>query len=140
MDQGRRTVIEIVTALIRDERGHILLVRKRGTEIFLQPGGKREPGESDLDSLARELREELGCGIVPGSTKKLGVFEAPAANEPGQEVRAVVYAARLSGTIVCGSEIEEYIWVDPREPGKTLLAPLTRDAILPLALSLNDDF
>lgn len=139
MDQGRRVVIEIVTALIRDERGQVLLVRKRGTTHFLQPGGKREPDESDLDSLARELREGLGCGIVPGSTKKLGVFEAPAANEPGQKVRAFVYAARLSGTIVCGSEIEEYIWVDPREPGKTLLALLTRDAILPLALSLNDD-
>jgi 8-oxo-dGTP diphosphatase len=137
MDQGGRAVIEIVTAIVRDERGHVLLVRKRGTTSFLQPGGKREPGECDLDSLARELHEELGCGIVPGSTKKLGVFAAPAANEPGREVRAAVYAVRLSGDIACRAEIEEYIWIDPREPGDTPLAPLTRDAILPLALSLD---
>jgi 8-oxo-dGTP diphosphatase len=138
MDQGGRAVIEIVAALIRNQHGHVLLVRKRGTESFMQPGGKREPGESDPDSLARELREELGCGVAPGSTKKLGVFEAPAANEPGQRVRATIYAASLAGDIACQAEIEEYTWVDPPEPGDTPLAPLTRDAILPLALSLND--
>jgi 8-oxo-dGTP diphosphatase len=139
MDQGGRAVIEIVAALIRNARGHVLLVRKRGTESFMQPGGKREPGESDLDSLSRELREELGCDVVPGTTRKLGVFEAPAANEPGQRVRATIYAASLAGGIACQAEIEEYTWVDPREPGNTPLAPLTRNTILPLALSLNDD-
>lgn len=131
-------MIEIVTALVRDQRGRVLLVRKRGTDSFMQPGGKREPGESDLDSLARELFEELGCGLVPGSTRKLGIFEAPAANEPGQRVRAAIYAASLEGAIVCKAEIEDHIWIDPREPGDTLLAPLTRDTVLPLALSLND--
>lgn len=131
-------MIDIVTALIRDERGHVLLVRKRGTESFMQPGGKREPGESDLISLAREIEEELGCGIMPGSTKPLSVFEAPAANEPGQSVRAAVYAARLSGEVRCQAEIAEHAWIDPREPGSRRLAPLTRDVILPLALSLED--
>jgi len=131
-------VIEIVTALVRDRHRHVLLVRKRGTESFMQPGGKREPGESDLDALARELREELGCGIVPGSATKLGVFQAPAANEPGQQVRAAVYAVRLAGEIVCQAEIEEHAWIDPREPTGRTLAVLARDTVLPLALSLND--
>jgi 8-oxo-dGTP diphosphatase len=131
-------MIEIVTALVRDERGHVLLVRKRGTESFMQPGGKREPGESDLDALTRELCEELGCSIVAGSARHLGVFEAPAANEPGQRVRATVYAARLAGEVICRAEIEEYIWIDPRETRETPLAPLTRDTILPLALTLDD--
>ena len=127
-------MIEIVTALVRDGRGRILLVRKRDTAFFLQPGGKREPGESDLDALARELHEELACRIVAGSAKHLGVFEAPAANEPGRSVRATVYAVALSGEIACQAEIEELAWVDPREPGDIRLAPLTRDTILPLAL------
>ncbi|QRM29855.1 NUDIX domain-containing protein [Microvirga sp. VF16] len=138
MDQGGRAVIEIVTALVRNERGHVLLVRKRGTTHFLQPGGKREPGESDLDALARELHEEIGCRIVPGSARHLGVFEASAANEPGKTVRAVVYAVSLAGEIFCQAEIDEFIWIDPRAPVKTQLAPLTRDTILPLALSLSD--
>lgn len=129
-------MIEIVAALVCDRNGHVLLVRKRGTAFFLQPGGKREPGESDLDALARELREELGASIVAGSAKHLGMFEAPAANEPGRSVRATVYSVALAGETACQAEIEELAWVDPRNPGDILLAPLTRDTILPLALRL----
>jgi 8-oxo-dGTP diphosphatase len=36
--------IEIVAALIRDGAGRVLLVRKRGTMAFMQPGGKRDSG------------------------------------------------------------------------------------------------
>lgn len=138
MDQGRRALIDIVTALIRNEQGHVLLVRKRGTDSFMQPGGKREPGESDLATLAREVREELGCTLVPGTVQPLGTFEAPAANEPGQWVRATAFSVRISGPVVCQAEIAEYAWVDPAEPGVRTLAPLARDTILPLALSLQD--
>ncbi len=37
--------IEIVAALNRDEAGRVLLIRKRGTSAFMQPGGKRDHGE-----------------------------------------------------------------------------------------------
>ena len=47
-------VISIVAALIRDEAGRVLLVRKRGTHAFMQPGGKRDPGEDDATALVRE--------------------------------------------------------------------------------------
>jgi 8-oxo-dGTP diphosphatase len=52
--------IRIVAALIRDDAGRVLLVRKRGTAAFMQPGGKRDPGEDDVTALAREIDEELG--------------------------------------------------------------------------------
>jgi 8-oxo-dGTP diphosphatase len=42
----------------------MLVVRKRGTAIFMKPGGKREPGEDDLTALAREIDEELGCRLI----------------------------------------------------------------------------
>lgn len=138
MDRGGRALIEIVTALVRDARGCVLLVRKRGTLAFMQPGGKREPGEDDLAALGREIEEELGCRLIPETARKLGLFEAPAAHEPGRRIRAAAYAASLSGEIACGAEIAEYAWVDPHEPGERLLAPLTRDVILPLAASLKD--
>ena len=73
--------IEIVAAVVRDDRGRTLLVRKQGTSVFMQPGGKREPGEDDLTALARELDEELGIAIVAGSARALGRFRARAANE-----------------------------------------------------------
>ena len=40
--------IEIVAALIRDRAGRVLLVRKRGTTAFMQPGGKRDSGEQSV--------------------------------------------------------------------------------------------
>jgi len=51
------TIISVVAALIRDPDGRVLLVRKRGTEAFMQPGGKRDIGESDVAALSREIAE-----------------------------------------------------------------------------------
>jgi len=120
-------VIDIVTAVIRDEAGRMLVVRKRGTAIFMKPGGKREPGEDDLTALARELDEEIGCRLV-GATL-LGAFEAPAANEPGFTVRAATYLATVEGRIAARAEIEELAWIDPAAPGEIVLAPLMRTVI-----------
>jgi 8-oxo-dGTP diphosphatase len=127
--------ISIVAALIRDEAGRVLLVRKRGTVAFMQPGGKRDPGEDDATALARELDEELGCRVASGSLKSLGEFVAPSANEPGFQVRASVYAVNVEGVIAPRAEIEEIAWIDPGQAGGLTLAPLTRDHVLPLALS-----
>ena len=117
-------VIDIVTAVIRDAAGHMLVVRKRGTRMFMKPGGKREPGEDDLTALARELDEEIDCRLVEAAL--LGRFEAPAANEPGFTVRAATYLARVEGDITARAEIEELAWIDPAAPGDLPLAPLMR--------------
>jgi 8-oxo-dGTP diphosphatase len=114
--------LDIVTAVIRDTQGRMLVVRKRGTAIFMKPGGKREPGEDDLTALARELDEEISARLVEASL--LGRFEAPAANEPGVTVRAATYLARVEGEIAARAEIEELAWIDPAAPGDIVLAPL----------------
>jgi 8-oxo-dGTP diphosphatase len=116
--------LDIVTAVIRDDARRMLVVRKRGTAIFMKPGGKREPGEDDLTALARELNEEIGCRLV--SATLLGRFEAPAANEPGFTVRSVTYLARVEGDIRAQAEIEELAWIDIATPGDIVLAPLMR--------------
>jgi 8-oxo-dGTP diphosphatase len=125
--------IKIVAALIRDEAGRVLLVRKRGTTAFMQPGGKRDPGEDDMMALEREIAEELGCCMVRYSIRPLGEFDAVAANEPGWRVHASLYGINVSGDIVPNREIDEMIWIDPAAPPDIPLAPLTRDHVLPLA-------
>ena len=54
-------IISVVAALIRDNVGRVLLVRKRGTAAFMQPGGKRDAGESDVAALSepRDAIEEI---------------------------------------------------------------------------------
>ena len=132
------TTIKIVAALVRDDAGRVLLVRKRGTKAFMQPGGKLNSGEDDIAALSREIAEELGCHVVPTSVRSLGQFDAVAANEPGFRVQASLYAAELSGQITPSGEIEEMIWVDPVASSDVLLAPLTRDHVLPLACALGE--
>ena len=125
--------IKVVAALIRDEAGRVLLVRKRGTTAFMQPGGKRDPGEDDIAALARELAEELGCCLVRDTIEALGEFDAVAANEPGRRVHAWLYEVEVSGDVVPNREIDAMVWVDPAKPSDLHLAPLTRDHVLPLA-------
>jgi 8-oxo-dGTP diphosphatase len=127
--------IKIVAALISDEAGRVLLVRKRGTRTFMQPGGKRDSGEDDIAALSREIAEELGCGIVPASIRPLGEFSAVAANEPGFFVQASLYRIDVTGEITPNQEIDEAIWIDPAAPPDVDLAPLTRDHVLPLAVA-----
>src|SRR3954471_24567055 len=126
-------IIRVVAAMIRDETGRMLLVRKRGTRAFMQPGGKRDAGEDDVTALAREISEELGCGMVTASARALGVFDCPAAHEPGFSVRAAIYAVELVGAVMPKAEIDEVVWVNPRAVPDLHLAPLTRDHVLPLA-------
>jgi 8-oxo-dGTP pyrophosphatase MutT (NUDIX family) len=133
MAEPVRPVIPIAAALIDDDRGRILLVRKAGTVTFMQPGGKIEPGETALAALRRELDEELGLAIDPATTRYLGRFTAPAANEPGHLVEAELFSLRSTHAGTLAAEIEEAIWVDPAAVDGLELAPLTSVHVLPIA-------
>lgn len=127
---GART-IRIAAAVIRDDSGKLLLVRKRGTSAFMQAGGKIEPGEAPAAALARELREELGIVVDPVEAAHLGSFSVPAANEPDARVEAELFELSIAGEPVPAAEIEEMIWLHPELASGMELAPLTADIVLP---------
>jgi 8-oxo-dGTP diphosphatase len=61
--------VRVVAALLED--GDRLLIQQRLPKgerggLWEFPGGKREPGETDLQALARECREELGIEVEVG--------------------------------------------------------------------------
>jgi 8-oxo-dGTP diphosphatase len=124
-----RPPISIVAGVIRDDQGRLLTVRKQGTTAFMLPGGKRDPGEDDAAALARELAEELGCVLV--DSRPLGVFTAPAANEPDTQVEGAIYHATISGQVSAQAEIAELLWIDPALPPAVRLAPLLETQVLP---------
>ncbi|HSH26513.1 MAG TPA: NUDIX domain-containing protein [Wenzhouxiangella sp.] len=123
--------IETVAALIADDSGRVLMVRKHGTDTFIHPGGKRERGEDSLATLARELGEEINVSFDPALAARLGRFEERAVHEPGMRVRAEVFVVAIDGSPRAGAEIAELAWVDPQRPETHRVAPLSRRHVLP---------
>lgn len=119
-------MIRIAAAVILRDDGRILLVRKRGTRAFMQPGGKIDAGESPAMALSRELGEELGLSVAPERLTWIARREAPAANEPGQFVDADVFLCPLLGDPAPQAEIEDMAWINIDDCDATLVAPLAR--------------
>ncbi|WP_372404355.1 NUDIX domain-containing protein [Streptomyces luteireticuli] len=93
------------------EEGRILCARPRGKEVFFIPGGKREGAESDLETLVREIREELAVVLDPASAVHVGTYESGAPDLPdGTVVRMACYTAAFRGVPVPSAEIEEMDW------------------------------
>jgi 8-oxo-dGTP diphosphatase len=131
--------LRISTSLIDDGAGRIFLVRKRGTDAFMQAGGKIDARETPLAALLRELEEELAFAPEPADIRFLGIYRAVAANEPGAHVEAHVFHVRSRGQAFrVAAELEEGIWIDIDAVARLPLAPLTREHILPLARNLHD--
>jgi 8-oxo-dGTP diphosphatase len=131
-DQPDPRRIHVSAAVILDEEGRLLLVRKTGTTAYMQPGGKPEPGESASETLSRELAEELGLRVDPQTLRPLGAFTAAAANEPGHLVVADVFAADIgSQHPVVGAEIAELRWITRADADDLDVAPLAREYFLP---------
>lgn len=84
----------VVAGLIRDDRGRILLTKRRPDQALPNqwefPGGKLEPGESPLAALHRELREEIGVAVEIGT-----VWEALFHAYPDFDLLMLVYPCRI---------------------------------------------
>ncbi|MCT2084849.1 NUDIX domain-containing protein [Microbacterium enclense] len=125
-------LIHVSAAVITDDDGRLLLVRKAGTTAFMQPGGKPEPGETPAETLARELAEEVGLRVDPDALEPLGSFTATAANEPGFAVVADVFRVDIGDQRpIPDAEIAELRWVTAATASGLEIAPLAREYFLP---------
>jgi 8-oxo-dGTP diphosphatase len=118
---GREPALVDTVAWVHLEDGRILCARPRGKDVFYIPGGKREGAESDLQTLLREIAEELTVALLPGTVSYMGTYEAVQPPGPdGVRVRMSCYTARYAGTLAASAEIEELAWFSyadrPRVP------------------------
>lgn len=121
-----RHIVVAAVALVRD--GHVLTVRKQGTERFMLVGGKLEPGESAYDAALRETREEVG--ITVDAATLLGEFHSEAANEPGHTLHSTVFLIESDADPVAAAEIAEIRWT-PMLGHPDDLAPMLEHHVLP---------
>ncbi|GGJ06221.1 NUDIX hydrolase [Paenibacillus hunanensis] len=105
------TIIDKIAWIYLSER-KLLCVRSKGKELYYIPGGKRDPGEEDQQTLIREVQEELGVTLQQETIMHVGTFEAEADSKAtGTIVRLTCYTADYEGTLQPDSEIEEMAWL-----------------------------
>ncbi|WP_040951554.1 NUDIX hydrolase [Gorillibacterium massiliense] len=89
----------------------VLCARSKGKDTYYMPGGKRDPGETDEETLQREVAEELSVSIIPETISYFGTFEAEAHGKHGKRVKMACYSAEYRGELQPASEIEELAWL-----------------------------
>ena len=94
-----------VKVMLFNAAGELLLVRHSygDTALFLLPGGGVRPFERPELAAAREIREELGCGVA-----RLTLISVHASTHEGKSDTVHLYRAELAGEIrIDGVEIAE---------------------------------
>lgn len=125
--------LHIATACLFNTQGQLLTVRKRGTQAWMLPGGKRDGDETPLQALLRELQEELQLDMAAQDFAPLGTFSATAANEVDTQVHAHVFVAPapLQHAVQPAAELAALQWLALDQPLPDTLAPLLRSQVIP---------
>ena len=98
-----REIHKIIAIVI--ENNKFFMVRKVGKDIWTGLGGKPEEGETEEQTLVREIQEEIHCDSTV--LKKLGDFKAPAVFDDAI-VKLSAYLVELNGDIrLDDPELEE---------------------------------
>jgi len=121
-----------VGALIVDGKGEILLVRSyKWGRKYIVPGGHIELGERSEAAIKREVKEEVGLEVEP--VKLLLVQEAiyPADYIKHEHYIFLDYLCRAheSKVELDGDEIQEHIWMLPKDALQLDLEIFTRNLV-----------
>jgi 8-oxo-dGTP diphosphatase len=110
-------VVQVVGAAVVDGRRVLVAQRSGGLYdgLWEFPGGKVEPGESDLSALVRECREELGADVLPQSFLGEVLLDGRVGGgEPGTSTLRL-WSARLAGGEPTAHEHAQLRWVAAEE-------------------------
>ena len=110
--------------LVALKRGRILLVRRRRDRLWMFPGGRKRPRESEKGCLRREIKEELpklklGRVRLWKEVKRTNRYSGRKMSD------AIFVAKKASGQLTIGDqgEIDKAAW---RKPRGVRLTPTTR--------------
>ena len=114
--------------ILRDRK--FLLGRSKGKTLFINPGGKLEPGETPEQALIREVREELGIVVHTGDLRPYGTYYAIAAGHKDTRLRMDMFIIESwEGEPRPDNEIEEIRWFDSTMNGQQTGSILEHEVI-----------
>lgn len=101
------SLVPAASAIVTDRRGRILLHRRSDNGLWGLPGGGMELGESIVETIIREVKEETGLEVEPRSV--VGIYTNPrhVVSFSDGEVRqefSICFACKLIGGTLRMSE------------------------------------
>ncbi|MEU8640000.1 NUDIX domain-containing protein [Amycolatopsis sp. NPDC048633] len=99
--------IRCVGGIAFDAHGRLLLIRRAndpGSGQWSLPGGRVEPGETDKEAVVRELAEETGLDVIPG-TLVGSVIRGP------YEIHDYACSV-VGGALTAGDDASDARWAD----------------------------
>ena len=114
----QRPYLAVSAAIIRD--GKVLVVRRArnpALHLYTLPGGVVEAGETLMQAVAREVREETALDIEPVALAgHREVIARDAQDRVERHFVILCFAARWrSGEPVLNKELDDARWLDPAE-------------------------
>ena len=106
----------------------LLVVFKPKIGLYITPGGKIEPQETDMECLEREVQEEISCSV-----ENLVYFGTFNGTTPEGYLHQKCYFGNLVGKIALNPSdtINGYSWIDRNSAGNIPLGPMLKDQIIP---------
>jgi ADP-ribose pyrophosphatase YjhB (NUDIX family) len=106
-----------VSAIVRDDTGRLLMIRRTDNDKYAIPGGGQDVGETLAQAVVREVEEETGIHVEV--TDLVGLYSNPnhvIAYDDGevrQEFSICFRAQPIGGELRTSSESKEVHWVEP---------------------------
>ncbi|MGW2049836.1 NUDIX hydrolase [Streptomyces sp. NPDC001858] len=108
-DPTQAAIQKVGAAIVKDNRILVVRKKKQEGEEYIMPGGRMEGGETQRETLYRELREELGVDV--SAYDYLGTFSDIAVFE-GEPLIIHAYVVEVEGEMTPQAELGELRWID----------------------------
>lgn len=100
-------------AVVFDEEGRVLLMRRADSDVWCLPAGMTDPGESIRTTAVRETKEETGLDV--GIDELVGLYESPpGVNGPHHFLGVAYRCSVVGGELQVSFEGEELSYREPK--------------------------
>lgn len=124
------SVVPSASAIVTDEQGRILLVKRRDNTLWALPGGGHDIGESIEQTAIREVKEETGLDVEV--TGLVGIYTNPnhivafTDGEVRQQFSLCFTTELRGGELAIDHESTDIAWTTPADIGQLDMHPSMR--------------